>query len=120
MASIQTMAIGACSLVMNTGCWMLDDGCRFFSLDLPVLWFHSSKIRWPFIPPKPKALTAARRGRSTFLFIHSSADVCTRKGLFKIGLFSGAFLKLSDGGRILCLKDKRVFIIPAEPAPVKR
>ncbi len=41
---------------------------------------YSSSTAWKFVPPKPKALTAARRGRSPSRWSHGSARVQSRKG----------------------------------------
>ena len=41
---------------------------------------HSSTSTWPLMPPKPKALIAARRGMRGPLRCQGSAKVCTRNG----------------------------------------
>jgi hypothetical protein len=72
------------------------------------------------MPPKPKALTAARRGRFSFLRCQGSGRVCTRKGLLNKGLCRGALLKFNEGGKILWCNASSVLIIPAAAAAVNK
>src|SRR3989338_6687802 len=72
------------------------------------------------MPPKPKALTAARRGVLLWREAKSSHFDCTLKGLPESFTLGPGFEKLAVGGRLLFWKESRTFIIPAAPAAVSR
>src|SRR5581483_2108270 len=78
----------------------------------------SSTRRCALMPPKPKALTAARRGVLVPRGFHSRASDNTANGLSERAIPDAAFAKLAVAGRVLCLIARRVLIKPAAPAAV--
>ncbi len=72
------------------------------------------------IPPKPKALTAARRGRPGARGSQGSAADSTRRPP-SAGIVPGAgSRKFAVGGRTPRPMARRTFMSPAAPAPVRR
>ena len=72
------------------------------------------------MPPKPKALTAARRGWP-FLRGFQGFDCCrTRNGLASRSTPLAGCTKLAVGGKVRSFIASKVFIRAAEPAAVSR
>ena len=65
---------------------------------------HSSISTWALIPPKPKPLTAARRGRPVAGSGQGSARVRTRNGLSSSPSRGAAASKLAVGGKLTMLE----------------
>src|SRR5271154_1906992 len=69
------------------------------------------------MPPKPKALIAARRGRSDFV-CHGSGWRSTRNGLDARSTPLAACAKLAVGGSVFSRNASKTLSRPAEPAAV--
>ncbi len=74
---------------------------------------HSSTMRCAFVPPKPKALTAHRRGPG-----HSSSPASRRSGVPSNAVIGSS--ALSEGGRTWARMAPSTLSSPAPPAAVSR
>ncbi len=74
-----------------------------------------SRTTWKFVPPKPKLLTAARRGRPSGAG-QSMRSVATLKGLVAQSMRGFRSLTLIDGGMMPCSRARTALRTPAAPA----
>ena len=79
---------------------------------------HSSISTWALMPPKPKPLTAARRGRPVAGLGQGSARVRTRNGPDSNPSSGAASSKWAVGGSSRCPSAKSTLSNPAAPAAV--
>src|SRR5205814_5109588 len=79
---------------------------------------HSSIRTWALIPPKPKPLTAARRGWPGARASQGSGLVRTRNGLVSSSSLGAGRSKFALGGKTRCFKASRTLSRPAAPAAV--
>ena len=81
---------------------------------------HCSSNTCALIPPKPKALTAARQGWSASRRCQSRAWSSTVNGPLSRSMPLAACSKFAIGGNRLCLNASNTLISPADPAAVSR
>ena len=81
---------------------------------------HSSISRWAFTPPKPKPLTAARRGSSGARRFHRSGRVSTLNGPSAYRSPAAGSAKFACGGSVSAFIASSTFVSAAAPAPVSR
>ncbi len=78
----------------------------------------SSTMTWALVPPTPKELTPARRGRP--LRCQGRDSVLTKKGLFSKSICGFGFVKCSDGGRMPFSSASVVLMRPVTPEATSR
>src|SRR5512137_2890177 len=100
--------------------WRCDEGRKATE---PLPFFcgnHSSTSRWALMPPKPKALIAARRGTPFLRNGHGVVAPRRVKGLLSRSTPLAGVEKLAVGGKVWALRARRVLRRAAEPAAVRR
>ena len=80
---------------------------------------YSSRATWKLVPPKPNALTPARRGSGPE-WVHSRRSVFTRNGVAAQSTLGLGSLKCRLGGSTLSFRLMTALNIPAAPAAAFR
>ncbi len=80
---------------------------------------YSSRAMWKLVPPKPKALTPARRGSGPE-WVHSRSSVFTRNGVEAQSTFGLGSWKCRLGGSTLSFRLMTALNMPAAPAAAFR
>ena len=81
---------------------------------------YSSSRRWALMPPKPKALTAARRGTSGARRCQAAAVERIRNGDESRSIAGAGVSKFAVGGNRPVRNAASTFVTPAAPAAVSR